>query len=120
MILRSALLLLLATLSLGACHGGDVLPPVTPAPLSACLTFVLKDDRALSNAYDRDVQSGVRKSIEAAMVGAGFNMLSDPALPHDLLAELSTVPGSRVESGARVKVKLTLTSQGRAVDQLEA
>jgi Caspase domain len=118
MILRRASLLLAAILSLGACRG-DPLPPVSPAPLSACLTFFLDDARSAGDVYDRDVQRKVHASIGAAMRGAGFNVHEDASLPHDLRAELITRPGSRLEAGARIEVALALSNRGHAVDKLE-
>src|SRR5258706_16179244 len=99
-------------LGLAACSPGVAPQPVTPAPVAACLTLVVRDERQLQNVYDRDVQKAVRGSFEEAMTGAGFNVLADPALPHDLVARLSIEPGSRVESGAKVRARLTLERGG--------
>lgn len=118
MLYRRATLLFTALLSLGACRG-DPLPPVSPAPLSACLTFFLDDARSALDVYDRDVQRNVHASIAAAMRGAGFNVHEDASLPYDLRAELTVHPGSRLATGARVEVKLALSNRGHSVDQLE-
>ena len=69
--------------------------------------------------YERDVQKAVRASFEEAMIGAGFNVLTDPALPHDLLARVEVHPGSRLETGARVRAVLTLEARGKAIDRFE-
>ena len=113
-------LLLSMSIGMAACGGGEVLPPVSPAPVAACLTLVLREDKARENVYDRDVQKAVRAWVEEGMVSAGFNVLADPSLPHDLLARIEIEPGSRVESGARVRATLTLESQGKVVDRIEA
>jgi hypothetical protein len=108
----------LVAVFLAAC-GSEVVPAATPAPLAACLTFAVSDEQAMPTSYERDVQKEVRTSFETAMVEAGFNVLGDPSLPHDLTARLSIVPGSRVETGARVHAFLSLESEGKAVDQIE-
>lgn len=112
-------ILLLAASGLAAC-AHEAPPPVAPAPLSACLSFVVQEDSVVGNAYDRDVQNAVRTTTETALVGAGFNVLEDAKLPHDLVARITTVPGSRVESNALVKTKITLESGGKVVATLDA
>ncbi|MFO0761502.1 MAG: caspase family protein [Byssovorax sp.] len=112
-------LLLLFTTGLGACHT-DVLPPVPQAPLSACLSFLVTEDGIVQNRYDRDVQKAVRIALETAMVGAGFNVLDNPGLPHDLTVRVVTLPGSRVETDAKVRVTLSLEHEGKAIDQINA
>jgi hypothetical protein len=116
--IRNAVLFLAAT-SLVACQR-EVLPAIAPAPVSACLTFAVQEEGVRANAYDRDVQSAVRATTETALVGAGFNVLDDASLPHDLVAKITTVPGSRVESNARVQTKITLESGGKVVATLDA
>lgn len=112
-------LVLFASVGFVACGKTEVLPPVSQAPVAACLTLVVSDEGPPGNVYDRDVKKAVRASFEEAMVSAGFNVLGDPALPHDLLLHLAVTPGSRVESGARVRVKLTLENHGKVIDQME-
>lgn len=112
-------LLLLSAAGLPSCHT-DVLPPVPQAPLSACLTFLISEDGIVQNRYDRDVQKAVRLSLETAMVGAGFNVLDNPGLPHDLTVRVVTLPGSRVETDAKVRVTLSLEREGKVIDQLNA
>src|ERR1700677_2659283 len=105
---------------LTACSAAPALPPPPPAaPIAACLTLVVQEGKPVGNLYDRDVQKAVRTSFEEAMIGAGFNVLTDPALPHDLVARVDVEPGSRVETGARVRAVLTLEARGKAVDRIE-
>jgi hypothetical protein len=116
--IRSAVLLL-AVAGLTACQH-DVLPAVAPAPVAACLTFAVQERGVLANVYDRDVQNAVRSTTETALVGAGFNVLDDASQPHDLVATITTVPGSRLESNARVQTKISLESGGKVVATLDA
>lgn len=88
--------------------------------MAACLTLSLREEPTKENAYGRDVQRAVRTSFELAVVAAGFNVVADPALPHDLEATLLTLPGSRVESGAQVRATMKLTHGDKVIDTLEA
>ena len=92
--------LFLAVAALGGCQR-EVLPAVAPAPVSACLTFAVQEEGVRADAYDRDVQRAVRSTTETALVGAGFNVLEDASQPHDLVARITTVPGSRLETNAQ-------------------
>ena len=112
-------LLLSVSLGLAGCGGPPTLPALSPAPVAACLTLVVQDT-PLPNVSDRDVQKAVRASFEEAMVGAGFNVLADQALPHDLVARLEVTPGSRIESGTRVRAILTLERGGKVIDRIES
>lgn len=116
--IRNAVLVLAAA-GLTACQH-DVLPAVAPAPVAACLTFAVQERGILANSYDRDVQNAVRATTETALVSAGFNVLDDVSQPHDLVATITTVPGSRVEESARVKTKISLESGGKIVATLDA
>lgn len=111
--------LFLAVAALGGCQR-EVLPAVTPAPVSACLTFAVQEEGVRADAYDRDVQSAVRATTETALVGAGFNVLEDASQPHDLVARITTVPGSRLETNAQVRTKIALESGGKLVATLDA
>lgn len=114
-------LLLSLGLAAAACGGPErSLPPIAPAPVAACLTLVVAEEGPRADAYDRQIQKAVRASFEEAMVGAGFNVLGDPALPHDLLATVTIDAGSRIASGSRVTATLTLTRNGQTIDRLEA
>ena len=117
---RRALLALAVAVGTASCGPREVLPPVSPAPIAACLTLVVRDETARKDVYDRDVQKAVRTSFEQGMVSAGFNVLEDATLPHDLLARLVVTPGSRLESGARVTATLTLEHSGQVVDRIES
>ncbi len=117
-LIQRALLVLFAV-GLPSCHT-DVLPPVPQAPLSACLTFLITEDGIVQNRYDRDVQKAVRLSLETGMVGAGFNVLDNAGLPHDLTVRVVTLPGSRVETDAKVRVTLSLEREGKVIDQINA
>lgn len=117
MIRKEALVLAVAVLT--GCQR-EMLPAMAPAPVAACLTFAVQEEGILANAYDRDVQSAVRTTTETALVGAGFNVLEDPLQPHDLLARITTVPGSRLETNARVRTKIALESSGKVVATLDA
>ncbi len=116
---KRALLAVLA-LVVPACGGTTEAVPVAQAPIAACLTFVVDDASTSGDVYDRDVQGKVRAAVEAAMVGAGFNVVADPALPHDLDVRLVTTPGSRIETGARVHAELVLEREGKVIARLEA
>jgi hypothetical protein len=116
--IRNAILLLAAS-ALAACSH-DALPLVAPAPHAAGLTFVVQDDSVVANAYDRDVQTAVRTTTETALVGAGFTVLDDVKLPHDLVARITTVAGSRVEANALVKTRVSLESGGKVVATIDA
>ncbi|MEP7119394.1 MAG: caspase family protein [Byssovorax sp.] len=111
--------LCLVVVALTGCQR-EVLPAVAPAPISACLTFVVQEEGVRADAYDRDVQSAVRATTETALVGAGFNVLEDPSQPHDLVARITTVPGSRLETNARVQTRIALESGGKIVATLDA
>ncbi len=113
---RSALFTTLA-LFLGAC--AKTPPPVATPPVAACLTFYLEDGGGPGDAYDRDVQKAVRDATVTELVQAGFSVVSDGKAPHDLVARLAVAPGSRVESGARVKSTLVLEGGGEPIDRLE-
>ncbi|UQA57590.1 caspase family protein [Polyangium aurulentum] len=104
-------------LFLGACSSAP--PPVATPPVAACLTFYLQDDRSPGDAYDRDVQKAVRDATVTELVQAGFSVVRDGSAPHDLVARLEVAPGSRVESGARVKSTLVLEGGGEPIDRLE-
>jgi len=111
-------ILCLAAVGLAACS--EKLPVVAPTPHAAGLTFVVQDDSVVGNAYDREVQNAVRTTTETALVGAGFNVLEDAKLPHDLVARIITVPGSRVETNSLVKTKISLESGGEVVATIDA
>jgi hypothetical protein len=117
--MRRNAVLFLALAAVTGCQR-EVLPAVAPAPVSACLTFAVQEEGVRADAYDRDVQTAVRTTTETALVGAGFNVLEDPSQPHDLVARITTVPGSRLETNARVQTKIALESGGKLVATLDA
>jgi hypothetical protein len=106
---------------LGAC--GDTMPPVAPPPVAACLTFYLKEETTRDkgvDVYDRDVQAAVRDATVTGLVQAGFSVVNDPSAPHDIVARLSVEPGSRVETGAKVRGKLVLDTASGPIDRVES
>jgi hypothetical protein len=114
-----ARLLPLAAL-LAACASNPVPPPVAPAPVAACLTMALPAAISSRDVYDRDVEHAVRASFDQAMSSAGFNLVADGSLPHDLVARIEVDPGSRLESRSKVRAVLVLEHEGREIDRIEA
>ena len=113
-------------LGLSACAGADeqaaVPVPVTaPAPVAACLTFVIQDERPPSeDEYQRRIRADVRDAFEQELTRAGFTVVYNDSYPHDVVARLVTTPGSAVSEGAQVESVLALEGDAGPFAQIRA
>lgn len=93
---------------------------MAPMRTAACLTFLLADEspRAGETAYDRRAQEAVHKALQRELARAGFTVVQNEAVPHDLVAKLRTVAGSRVATGARMEAVVVVEGHKGVVDKL--
>lgn len=96
-------------------------PVVSPAPVAACLTFVIQDDRPPSeDEYQRRIRADVRDAFEQELTRAGFTVVYNESYPHDVVARLSTAPGSAVAEGSQVESVLSLEGDSGRFAELRA
>jgi hypothetical protein len=96
-------------------------PVVAPAPVAACLTFVIQDERpAAEDEYQRRIRADVRDAFEQELTRAGFTVVYNESYPHDVVARLSTAPGSAVSEGSQVESVLALEGDSGRFAELRA
>lgn len=113
---------LLTATMVNACGGNDLPPPAAaPTQVAACLTFVLEDaPEGQVDVYAQKTVTAVREAVVAELVAAGFAIVTDRSAPHDVVLKLTTVPGSRIETNAKVRSKFSLEGASGPIDTVEA
>ena len=127
---RAALAVAMFAVLLAACGGEDSesAPPETaseasPSPAVAALSFYM------ANPRPGPLVATVAARLQTALVGAGYNLVAAESAPHNVTARLAvtatpeqslfqvTVNGTP-QTKMRVHVTLSLTDDGRVVDEL--